>query len=70
MGMQEGTPNAPDAFGLPEYFVTTIASETAGPYAVRYALGVRRFGEIPDAEGWPPVVVRIGGQQGAILINC
>ena len=49
MVMQEGTPNEPDA--LPEYFVTTIASETAGPYAVRYALGVRRFGEIPDAEG-------------------
>jgi hypothetical protein len=63
MGMQEGTPNAPDAFGLPEYFVTTIASETAGPYAVRYALGVRRFGEIPDAEGWPPVVSGSGGNK-------
>ncbi|SIO39048.1 hypothetical protein SAMN05443247_04746 [Bradyrhizobium erythrophlei] len=63
MVMQEGTPNAPDAFGLPEYFVTTIASETAGPNAVRYALGVRRFARSLTQRAGRPLSSGSGGNK-------
>jgi hypothetical protein len=61
MVMQEGTPNAPDAFGLPEYFVTT--SETAGPNAVRYALGVRRFARSLTQRAGRPLSSGSGGNK-------
>jgi hypothetical protein len=41
MGMQQEAPNAPDTFGLVEYFATEVFTEISGTN-VRMVVGVKR----------------------------
>jgi hypothetical protein len=43
MGMHEEAPSAPDTFGIPEYFISEVATEIDGPN-VRMVCGVKRGG--------------------------
>ena len=45
MSIMEMPAEAPDVFGIPEYKVSTMRSEAAGP-DVRLAFGDKRFGQI------------------------
>jgi hypothetical protein len=43
--MQEEAPNAPDLFGLPEFFITDVRTEIDGTN-VRIMCGVKRGGKV------------------------
>lgn len=45
IGISNEAPQAPDTYGLPEFFITDVVTEIDGPN-VRMVCGVRRMGKV------------------------